>query len=272
MLDRYVGLACPSSQTGADMPTAREARVKCNGAINQGTFNEALNMASLFKAPVIYIVENNGVAMGTQVERSSAEKDLAKRASGYNMPYYHVDGNDVDTVIADFGKAVERGRNNQGPSFIVADTYRFRGHSMSDPGNYRTKDEIEEWKKRDPVPVARERLKKDFGVSEDELVSLEAHVKAEVQEAARFRNCVFRGNRTQTTGSAVDLLHGSRAVLEVRSHEVPFLIEHGQILGRLVYERLIARPDKLYGGPIGSSYQRQGLTLSKVFKPFVPRQ
>src|SRR5580658_1338931 len=77
-----------------------------DGAINQGTFNESLNMASLMKVPCIYVVENNGVAMGTQVERSSAEKDLALRAAGFAMPHYHVDGNDIDTVIADFGKAV----------------------------------------------------------------------------------------------------------------------------------------------------------------------
>src|SRR3954471_12291666 len=86
-----------------------------DGAINQGTHNEALNMASLMKAPVIWIVENNGVAMGTQVERSSAEKDLAMRGCGYAMPHYHVDGNDVDTVITKFGEAVERARKGEGP-------------------------------------------------------------------------------------------------------------------------------------------------------------
>src|SRR5687768_3190375 len=113
-----------------------------DGAINQGTHNEALNMASLMKAPVIWIVENNGVAMGTQVERSSAEKDLAMRGCGYAMPHYHVDGNDVDIVIKQFGKAVDRARAGDGPSYIVADTWRIRGHSMSDPMKYRTKDQI----------------------------------------------------------------------------------------------------------------------------------
>src|SRR3984957_3127008 len=87
-----------------------------DGAINQGTFNESLNLASLYKVPCIYVVENNGVAMGTQVERSSAEKDLALRAAGFSMPHYHVDGNDIDTVIADFGKAVDRARNGGGPT------------------------------------------------------------------------------------------------------------------------------------------------------------
>jgi len=106
-----------------------------DGAVNQGTHNESLNLASLYKLPCIFVVENNGVAMGTQVERSSAEKDLAERGSGYNMPHWNVDGNDVDTVIREFGKAVERARRGDGPSYIVANTYRFRGHSMSDPVN-----------------------------------------------------------------------------------------------------------------------------------------
>ena len=108
-----------------------------DGAINQGTFNESLNLASLYKCPVIYVVENNGVAMGTQVDRHSAEKDLAKRGCGFNMPHRNVDGNDVDTVIKEFGIAVERGRAGEGPTFLSANTYRFRGHSMSDAMKYR---------------------------------------------------------------------------------------------------------------------------------------
>src|SRR5208282_4389684 len=112
-----------------------------DGAINQGTHNEALNLASLLKLPCIFVVENNGVAMGTQVERSSAEKDLAQRASGYAMPHYSIDGNDLDVVIAEFSKARERARQGKGPSYLVANTYRFRGHSMSDPLKYRSREE-----------------------------------------------------------------------------------------------------------------------------------
>src|SRR5687767_7882983 len=108
-----------------------------DGAINQGTHNEALNMASLTKSPVIFVVENNGVAMGTQVHRHSAETDLAQRACGYKMPHYNIDGNDLDTVIAEMTKAADRGRRGEGPSYIVANTYRFRGHSMSDAMKYR---------------------------------------------------------------------------------------------------------------------------------------
>jgi len=156
-----------------------------DGAINQGTFNEALNMASLYKVPAIYVVENNGVAMGTQVERSSAEKDIAKRAAGFNMPYYHVDGNDVDTVIAEFGKAVERGRSNQGPTFIVADTYRFRGHSMSDAMKYRTKEEMEKAKQRDPISLYEVRLREKGLITDDQIEQLQDEVAEEVAEAVK---------------------------------------------------------------------------------------
>ena len=156
-----------------------------DGAINQGTFNEALNMASLYKVPVIYVVENNGVAMGTQVDRSSAERDLALRAAGFAMPHYNVDGNDVDTVIAEFGKAVERGRNNEGPSFIVANTYRFRGHSMSDAMKYRTKDELEKAKQRDPIAQYEVRLREKGLISDEQIEQLQEEVAEEIAEAVR---------------------------------------------------------------------------------------
>ena len=93
--------------------------------------------------------------MGTQVERHSAEKDLAERGCGYNMPHYNIDGNDVDTVINEMGKAVDRARRGEGPSYIVANTFRFRGHSMSDPMKYRTKEEQEKAKLRDPIAPLR---------------------------------------------------------------------------------------------------------------------
>jgi pyruvate dehydrogenase E1 component alpha subunit len=154
-----------------------------DGAVNQGTFNESLNLASLYKVPAIFIVENNGVAMGTQVERSSAEKDLAKRGSGYAMPHYHVDGNDVDTVIIEFGKAMERARRGEGPSFIVADTFRFRGHSMSDPLKYRTKEEQERAKLRDPITLYAGRLRDKGLISEQQIDEIEASVAEEVNQA-----------------------------------------------------------------------------------------
>jgi pyruvate dehydrogenase E1 component alpha subunit len=156
-----------------------------DGAINQGTFNEALNMASLYKVPCIYVVENNGVAMGTQVERSSAETDLAKRAAGFNMPFYHVDGNDVDKVIEGFGKAVELGRSNGGPTFICADTYRFRGHSMSDAMKYRSKEEAEKAKSRDPIALYEARLLEKKLITPEIVEQIQEEVSEAINEAIR---------------------------------------------------------------------------------------
>jgi pyruvate dehydrogenase E1 component alpha subunit len=139
-----------------------------DGAVNQGTFHESLNLATLLKAPVIFIVENNGVAMGTQVERHSATKDLAERGSGYNMPHRNIDGNDVDTVMKELTVAADRARMMEGPSYIVANTYRFRGHSTSDPLKYRTKEEAEKARLRDPIGLYATVLR-DRGVIDSEL-------------------------------------------------------------------------------------------------------
>ena len=156
-----------------------------DGAINQGTFNEALNLASLYKLPVIYVVENNGVAMGTQVERSSAEKDLVKRADGFAMHNHAVDGNDLDVVIAEFSKAKERAVAGHGPTYIVANTFRFRGHSMSDPLKYRSKEESERAKLRDPITLYADRLRSAALVNEQQLQEIEQSVAAEIDEAIK---------------------------------------------------------------------------------------
>jgi pyruvate dehydrogenase E1 component alpha subunit len=156
-----------------------------DGAVNQGTHNESLNMASLLKVPCIFVVENNGVAMGTQVERSSAEKDLAQRGCGYNMPHYNVDGNDLDIVIEEFGKAKQRAIAGEGPSYIVANTFRFRGHSMSDPLKYRTKEEAERAKLRDPIKLYSERLKEEGLITDEQIEAMDQEVGHEVDEATK---------------------------------------------------------------------------------------
>jgi pyruvate dehydrogenase E1 component alpha subunit len=153
-----------------------------DGAVNQGTHNEALNLAGLYKLPAIFVVENNGMAMGTQVSRSSAEKDLALRGGGYGMPNWNVDGNDVDTVIAEFGKAVDRARAGGGPSYIVANTYRFRGHSMSDPMKYRSKEEAERARLRDPISLYQDRLLKRGLVSQEQIEELDQQTRAQVDQ------------------------------------------------------------------------------------------
>ncbi len=157
-----------------------------DGAINQGTFNEALNLASLWKLPCVYIVENNHMAMGTQVERASAEKDLAKRAAGFNMPYRDIDGNDIDVVIEEVGEAVERARQGKGPSYLAANTYRFRGHSMSDAMKYRTKEELERARQRDPITLYDKRLRERGFIDDAWVESTEAEVRAIVDDAVKF--------------------------------------------------------------------------------------
>jgi pyruvate dehydrogenase E1 component alpha subunit len=154
-----------------------------DGAVNQGTFSETLNLASLLKSPIIFMVENNGVAMGTQVERHSAEKDLAKRGLGFNMPCENVDGNDVDTVIAAMNKAGDRARRGEGPTFYSVNTYRFRGHSMSDAMKYRTKEEAERAKLRDPIALYVDKLRGRGLITPEQAEAMEAEVAQEVEQA-----------------------------------------------------------------------------------------
>jgi len=154
-----------------------------DGAVNQGTHNESLNLAGLYRLPVIFVVENNGVAMGTQVDRSSAEKDLAERGCGYHMPHHNVDGNDLDAIIAEFAKAVERARLGQGPSYLVANTYRFRGHSMSDAMKYRTREEMERARLRDPIAVYEVRLCERGVLTEKQIDDLQKEVNEQINQA-----------------------------------------------------------------------------------------
>src|SRR5437867_823564 len=174
-------LACMYKKTGGVCFT-----LFGDGAVNQGTFNETLNLASLWKLPAIFIVENNGVAMGTQVERSSAEKDLAKRGLGFAMPTLNMDGNDVDAVIEMVGDAAERARKGQGPTYICANTYRFRGHSMSDPLKYRSKEEAEAARQRDPITIYEKRLREGKRIDDEWMEQTEAEVRQIVDEAVKF--------------------------------------------------------------------------------------
>jgi pyruvate dehydrogenase E1 component alpha subunit len=177
------GVAFASKYRGSDEVTL------CffgDGSVPQGAFHEGISLAGLWKLPIVFICENNQYSMGTPLYRTLAVPDVTERASGYAVARDRFDGDDVLRVRDRIAEAVARARQTQQPTLVEVITYRFRGHSMSDPGTYRSKDEVEEWKKRDPLVVARERLRRDFDVSEDQIVSLEAHVKAEVQEAARF--------------------------------------------------------------------------------------
>lgn len=157
-----------------------------DGAINQGIHNETLNLASLLRLPCIFIVENNGVAMGTQVERSSAEQELERRGSGYNMPNRAFDGNDVDEVIEVVGDAAERARQGEGPTYLVANTYRFRGHSMSDAMKYRKREELEQARLRDPLLLYEQRLLQQGIVTQSDTDTMEAEVRKIVDDAVKF--------------------------------------------------------------------------------------
>jgi pyruvate dehydrogenase E1 component alpha subunit len=157
-----------------------------DGAANQGQVYESFNMAQLWKLPVVYVIENNQYAMGTSVERSSATTELYMRGASFGIPGEQVDGMDVYAVREAGAKAAEHARNGKGPYILEMKTYRYRGHSMSDPAKYRTKDEVDEVKKtRDPIDHLKQ-LMDQAGVSADQLKSVEDEVKAIVLGAVEF--------------------------------------------------------------------------------------
>lgn len=155
------------------------------GATSIGGFHEALHLAGLWKLPLIAVCENNGYAMGTPLTRTSPVSDFTTKAAGYGMPSDRFDGHDVEVVADRMGKAIDRARKGEGPTFVEINTYRFRGHSMSDPGKYRSREELEERKKKDPVTLLHEKLTSQ-GVNVAELDKLEQSVEAEVAEAVTF--------------------------------------------------------------------------------------
>ncbi len=157
-------------------------------AVNNGAFHEALNMAALWKLPAIYICENNRYGMGTALERASAIWDVAARACSYDMPAETVDGMEVLAVRDAVARAAKRGREEQMPTLLEIRTYRFMGHSMSDPihGHYRTREEVEQMKLRDPVVTFHARLVAARMLDEEQWQAMEADVQAEVEDAVRF--------------------------------------------------------------------------------------
>jgi pyruvate dehydrogenase E1 component alpha subunit len=156
--------------------------------VNTGAFHEALNMASLWKLPCIYIIENNRYGMGTALERASSIHDIYKRAEAYDMSREMVDGQDVHAMRAATGRAIERARREGCPTLLEARTYRFMGHSMSDAvsGTYRTKQELEEHMKRDPIVLLRVQMQEAGQITDDEVAKMDEELKAEVQDAWDF--------------------------------------------------------------------------------------
>lgn len=178
-----VGLALAHQYKG-------ETQIVCcmfgEGATNIGMFHEGLNMAAVWKLPVVFIVENNRYGMGTAVARASAVSNIVDKAAAYNMPATQVDGNDVEATWRVVRDAVERARAGQGPQFVEALTYRWRGHSMGDPQRYRTKAEVEEWKPRGPISRFQGRLISNGLATEEDFKTIETRVETTVDEAVRF--------------------------------------------------------------------------------------
>jgi pyruvate dehydrogenase E1 component alpha subunit len=157
-----------------------------DAAVNQGAFHESMNLAQLWKLPCIYICENNQYGMGTSVKRATSMQELWEKACSYDIASEAVDGMDVLAMRDVTQRAVARARNGSLPTFIEARTYRYMGHSMSDPGKYRARTEIEEYQKRDPIKSFVAILKADELLTDQDIDETEKQIKEEIEEAVRF--------------------------------------------------------------------------------------
>ncbi len=157
-----------------------------DGANNEGAFHEGLNMAAIWKLPVIFVCENNKYGMSTSTERSTAVKNIAERAVAYSMPGETVDGNDFFAVSSAASAAIERARNGGGPSLLEHITYRHRGHSKSDRNRYRSKEEIDDWISRDPIGRFEQTLLTQNLITQPEIDALVASVREEIEAAVNF--------------------------------------------------------------------------------------
>jgi TPP-dependent pyruvate/acetoin dehydrogenase alpha subunit len=170
----------------ADKMQARPGVTACffgEGAMAEGEFHESLNLAALWELPVLFCCENNLYAMGTALDRTESETDLALKAAAYEVPAWPVDAMDVLAVERAAGDAVEAIRHGGGPHFLELRTYRFRAHSMYDPERYRERAEVDEWRQRDPIPRLAEGLRADGVLDDATMAAIEDEVAAEIDEA-----------------------------------------------------------------------------------------
>ncbi|HST38509.1 MAG TPA: pyruvate dehydrogenase (acetyl-transferring) E1 component subunit alpha [Conexibacter sp.] len=156
------------------------------GAVAEGEFHESLNLAALWRLPVLFLCENNRYAMGTALERSESETDLALKAASYELPAWPVDGMDVEAVEATVRRAAAMVRGGEGPVFVELRTYRFRAHSMYDPDLYRSKEEIARWRERDPLTTYPALLRERGWLGDDALAALKAEADREIADAIAF--------------------------------------------------------------------------------------
>jgi pyruvate dehydrogenase E1 component alpha subunit len=177
------GLALASDYNGTDEVTV------CmfgDGASNTGNFGETMNLAALWRLPVVFLLENNLYGMGTSVERHSAVTDFSKKAEGFGVPGVRVDGMDVLAVRDAVADHIRQAREDRRPTLVEAFTYRYRGHSAADPEVYREKEEVEEWREKDPIKTFRDRLRNEDVIGEDELDEMRERVERRVAEAVEF--------------------------------------------------------------------------------------
>ncbi|MDH5610373.1 MAG: pyruvate dehydrogenase (acetyl-transferring) E1 component subunit alpha, partial [Cyclobacteriaceae bacterium] len=157
-----------------------------DGATRQGAFHEALNLAMTYKIPVIFVIENNGYAMGTSVQRTSNVHELYQLGESYDIPSAAIDAMNVEDVHLSVAEAADRARRGDGPTLLEFRTYRYKGHSMSDPAKYRTKEELEEYKMRDPIEQVKKTILSKKYATEEELKEIDAKIKERIGEAVTF--------------------------------------------------------------------------------------
>jgi len=198
--DFSIGMLGATAVVGAGIPIATGAGLSIklrgtdqvtacffgDGASNQGTFHEGVNMAAVWKLPVLFVCENNLYAMGTRQTQVMLIKDIAKRAAAYEIPGVSVDGNDVIAVYEAAQEAVKQARNGGGPTLIECKTYRHKGHSRFDPATYRPKEEVEEWLKRDPILKLKKQLLDNGEISDEEATQIAREVAEAVEAAVKF--------------------------------------------------------------------------------------
>lgn len=184
-----------------------------DGAARQGALHETFNMAMMWKLPVIFVIENNNYAMGTSVDRTTNVKDLSKLGASYEMPSETVDGMSCESVHAAMEKAVERARKGDGPTLLNIETYRYKGHSMSDPQKYRSKEEVEEYMDIDPISQVLKVIKKNKFATEKQLEAIDKKVKDLVAESIKF-------------AEESPYPEGDELYEDVYKEEYPFLIEY----------------------------------------------
>lgn len=186
-----VGAQIPIGAGIAFAEKYRETKNLCvtmfgDGAARQGALHEAFNMAMTWKLPVLFIVENNQYAMGTSVERTSNVQEMWKMGLGFEMPSEPVDGMRPEAVHEAISKAAEHIRSGKGPYFLEIKTYRYKGHSVSDPGNYRTRDELKSYQEKDPVKITENTILDNKIATEAEIQEIKDRIKAEIAEAVKF--------------------------------------------------------------------------------------